>query len=51
MPMCYNKLWKMLIDRNLNKTDLKKIQVLVLMYWLEWVKMNQYLWKVLKKFV
>ena len=24
MPMCYNKLWKMLIDRNLNKTDLKK---------------------------
>ena len=24
MPMCYNKLWKMLIDRNLNKTDLKE---------------------------
>lgn len=24
MPMCYNKLWKLLIDRNLNKTDLKE---------------------------
>lgn len=24
MPVCYNKLWKMLIDKNLKKTDLKE---------------------------
>ena len=25
MPLCYNKLWKLLIDKNMNKTDLKEI--------------------------
>ena len=23
MSVCYNKLWKLLIDRNMNKTDLR----------------------------
>lgn len=25
MPFCYNKLWKLLIDKNINKTDLRKM--------------------------
>jgi DNA-binding Xre family transcriptional regulator len=25
MKMCYNRLWKLLIDKGLSKTDLKKI--------------------------
>ena len=25
MAVCYNKLWHMLIDRNMSRTDLKKI--------------------------
>ena len=24
MGICYNKLWKLLIDKNMNKTDLKE---------------------------
>ena len=24
MTVCYNKLWKLLIDKNMNKTDLKR---------------------------
>ena len=24
MPVCYNNLWKLLIDKNMNKTDLKE---------------------------
>ena len=25
MAICYNKLWKLLIDKNINKTDLRKM--------------------------
>lgn len=25
MKICYNKLWKMLIDKNMNKNDLKEL--------------------------
>lgn len=25
MALCYNKLWKLLIDRGMNKTDLREI--------------------------
>ncbi|MFM1536454.1 helix-turn-helix transcriptional regulator [Helcococcus ovis] len=24
MPVCYNNLWKLLIDKNMNKTELKE---------------------------
>lgn len=24
LPVCYNNLWKLLIDKNMNKTDLKE---------------------------
>ena len=36
MAVCYNKLWKILIDRGMSKTELIKAAKLVQMPWQNW---------------
>ena len=48
MAICYDKLWKLLIDKKMNRTELK--EALVLMYWLDWEKMKLFLSSQLKRF-
>ena len=42
MSVCYDKLWKMLIDKRMNRTDLKEWLELVLMYWQKWEKEKRF---------
>ena len=42
MSVCYDKLWKLLIDKKMNRTELK-LQGLVLMCWQDWGRMNRFL--------
>lgn len=35
MTISYDKLWKLLIDKKMNRTDLKNVQTLALMCWLK----------------
>jgi DNA-binding Xre family transcriptional regulator len=38
MAVSYKKLWKLLIDKDMKKKDLKKRLVLVHLLWQNWVK-------------
>ena len=51
MTVCYNKLWKILIDKNMSKTQLIKLQKLAQMQWKSWEKMRMLELKCLLKYV
>ena len=38
MPVCYNKLWKILIDEGMSKTDLIRASKSLPMLWQSWEK-------------
>ena len=55
MPISYDKLWKLLIDKKMNRTELKdasgiSFNVLAQLS-KRWVEMNLFLWKACIKFV
>ena len=45
MPVSYDKLWKMLIDKKMNRTDLKDGLVSALMFWPKWDGTSLFQWK------
>ena len=50
MPVSYDKLWKILIDKRMNRTELKDMAGISLMFWPKWGEMNIYQWIVWKKY-
>lgn len=42
MQVNYDKLWKLMIDKKINKTQLSEKQVLQQMLWLSLEEMNRY---------
>ncbi len=42
MAVCYNKLWKILIDRGMTRRNLLRLQKLVQMPWQNWERMKMY---------
>lgn len=47
----YNKLWKLLIDKDMNKTDLKEASASASTLWHVWARINPSHLRVLKKSV
>ena len=51
MSVSYDKLWKLLIDKKMNRTELKMLLVLVIMCLQKWEKKNLSRWKACIRFV
>ena len=51
MAVTYTKLWKLLLDKKLKRTDLKEIAVSAVAHLQNLEKMNTFLWKVLIEYV
>ena len=49
MKYNYNRLWKMLIDKSMTKTEMRK-QKSARMFLLKWVGVNRCQWKALRKY-
>ena len=47
----YKKLWKLLIDKEMKKTDLIPLAGILEIYLLAWGKVNTFQWKVCIRFV